>query len=148
MQSPSPPANIIDAIVIGLVQVLAPGFEALAQLIFATLIAGPALATMLLLWFETRIQAIGKQKVANGVAAVLLTFLTGYAFAWTAASLSGALDAPSGFYQLVLPVALGLAGVALLLQWFARKSFSAVRATGVACAIFTPLTLVSLDAMF
>jgi len=148
MQSSSPPANVIDAIVIGLAQVLAPGFEALAQLIFATLIAGPALATMLLLRLEPRISAIRELKIANGLAAVVLTFLGGYVFAWTAAWLSGTLDTQAGFYQWVLPASLGLAAAALLLQWSARKSFTATRATGVACAILTPLTLVGLDAMF
>jgi hypothetical protein len=147
MQSPSPPANIVDAIVIGLMQVLAPGFEALAQLIFATLIAGPALATMVLLWLDTRAILFRRSKPATGIAAVVLALLGGYAFAWAAASLSQTFDARDGIYQWVLPAALTLAAFALLLQWRARTTFSTTRAIGVGCAVFTPLTLIAIDAM-
>lgn len=148
MQSPSPPANIVDAIVIGLMQVLAPGFEALAQLIFATLIAGPALATMLLLWLEGPIQLFRTNKAATGIAAVILSLIGGYVFAWTAASLSQTFDAQDGIYQWVLPAALALALFALLLHWRARATFTATRAIGVACAVLTPLALIAIDAMF
>jgi hypothetical protein len=147
MQSPSPPANIVDAIIIGLVQVFLPGFEALAQLIFATLIAGPALATMLLLWLEPRVNLLQRSNVATGIAAVALTFACAYAFAWSAAWLSTAFDVQGGFYQWVLPAALALAAIALLLQWRARATFSVTRAIGVGCAVFTPLTLIAIDAM-
>jgi glucan phosphoethanolaminetransferase (alkaline phosphatase superfamily) len=147
MQNPSPPANIVDAIVIGFMQVLAPGFEALAQLIFATMIAGPALATMLLLWLDRRAALFRRSKPATAVAAVLLSLIGGYVFAWAAASLSQAFDAHAGVYQLVLPAALALAALALVLQWSARSSFSAVRAIGVASAILTPLTLIAIDAL-
>jgi hypothetical protein len=147
MQSPSPPANIVDAIVIGLMQVLAPGFEALAQLIFATLIAGPALATMLLLWLEPRVGVLRNSRPATGIAAVVLTFACAYAFAWIAAWLSTAFDIQGSIYQWVLPVALALAALALLLQWSAHATISTTRATGVACAILTPLTLIAIDAV-
>lgn len=147
MQSPSPPANIVDAIVIGFIQVLAPGFEALAQLIFATMIAGPALATMILLWLDTRANLFRRSKPATGIAAVVLSLLGGYAFAWAAATLSQAFDAQDGIYQWVLPAALALAALALLLQWRARATFSATRAIGVGCAVLTPLTLIAIDAL-
>ncbi len=147
MQSPSPPANIVDAIVIGLVQVLAPGFEALAQLIFATLIAGPALATMILLWLEGRVQLFRTTKAATGIAAVVLSLIGGYVFAWAAASLSEVFDAQDGIYQWVLPAALVLAVCALLLQWRAYATFSTTRAIGVACAVLTPLALIATDAL-
>jgi hypothetical protein len=147
MQSPSPPANIVDAIVIGLVQVLAPGFEALAQLIFATLIAGPALATMILLWLEGRVQLFRTTKAATGIAAVVLSLIGGYVFAWAAASLSEVFDAQDGIYQWVLPAALALAVFALLLQWRAYATFSTTRAIGVACAVLTPLALIATDAL-
>jgi hypothetical protein len=147
MQSPSPPANIVDAIVIGLFQVFAPGFEALAQLIFGTLIAGPALATMLLLWLDLRANLFRSSKPATAIAAVVLSLLGGYAFAWVAATLSQVFDAQGGVYGWVLPAALALAVLAVFLQWTARSSFSAVRATGVGAAILTPLTLIAIDAM-
>jgi lipopolysaccharide export LptBFGC system permease protein LptF len=54
----------------------------------------------------------------------------------------------SGPVATVLPVAIVLAAVAAWLQWSARSSFTATRATGIACAVLTPLTLVTLDAMF
>jgi hypothetical protein len=147
MQSPSPPANIIDAIAVGLAQVLAPGFEALAQLIIATLIAGPALATMLLLALEFRAPFLRTSKIAHGLAAVVLTFAGAYVFAWFWAWLSTTLDAQGPIYQRVLPVAFALAAAALVLQWRARATFSTARAIGVACAILTPLTLVAIDAL-
>ncbi|NOT39221.1 MAG: hypothetical protein HOP13_01880 [Alphaproteobacteria bacterium] len=147
MQSPSPPANIVDAIVIGLFQVFAPGFEALAHLIFATLIAGPALATMLLLWLDSRVTLLRTSKIANGIAAVILTFAGGYLFAGIWAWASTTFDAQGPVYQRVLPVALALAAGAIVLQWRARISFNAARATGVSAAILTPLALIAIDAM-
>lgn len=147
MQSPSPPANIVDAIAVGLAQVLAPGFEALAQLIIATLIAGPALATMLLLALERRVALLRTSKVANGLAAVVFTFVSGYLFAWCWAWLSTTFDAQGPVYQRVLPVAFALAAGAIVLQWRARATFSPARATGVAAAVLTPLTLTAIDAL-
>ena len=43
------------------------------------------------------------------------------------------------------PAAAGQGGELLLLQWQARASFTAARATGVACAILTPLALIAID---
>jgi hypothetical protein len=146
MQSPSPPANIVDAIVVGFVQVFAPGFEALAQLILATMIAGPALSATALLALDRRMGLFRTSNVANGIAAVILTFAGAYAFALIATSLNDALSAVGGTYAWVLSASLALAAVALLLQWRARASFSTARATGVACAILTPLALIAIDA--
>jgi hypothetical protein len=144
VQSTSRTANIIDAIVNGFGQVLSAGFESLAQLLIATLIAGPALATMLLLWLEPRAGALQRSHVAYPIASVVLSLVCGYAFAWTVSSLSQAVDA----HAWVLPSAFALAAIAVILQWYARNSFSTVRAAGVAAAVLTPLTLLAIEAMF
>lgn len=144
MQSTSRTANIIDAIIAGFGQVLSAGFESLAQLLIATLIAGPAIATMLLLWLEPRAPLFRSSAVATPIASVVLSLLGAYVFAWIAVSLSQAFNV----YGWVLPGAFALAAIALLLQWSARKSFSTVRATGVVAALMTPLTLLAIDAIF
>jgi hypothetical protein len=146
MNNNSPPANVIDAIAIGIVQVLAPGFEALGLLIVATLIAGPALATMALLWLEQRVTAVATLKLANAAAAIVLTFASFYAFAWAATVLDGIVGPE--VYQWTLPTAFMLAAAAIALQIRARKSLSTSRATGVICAILVPLALIAMDGLF
>lgn len=148
MQSTSPPANFVDALVNGLAQALAPGLEAVAFLILGALIASPALATMALLWLEPRVAVLRRLRIANAVAGIVLTIVSAYLVAWCTVVLSGAFASDGPIYQWVLPVAMALAAMAVWLQWSARASFTATRATGIACAVLTPLTLIALDAMF
>lgn len=140
MQSTSPPANFIDAFANGLGQALAPGLEAVAYLILGVMIASPALASIALLWLEPHVGVLRRLKIANGIAGVLLTILSAYLIAWGMFALSVTT-------QWILPFAVILAALALGLQWTARMSFTGARATGVACAVLTPLTLVALDAI-
>lgn len=142
MQSTSPPANFIDAFANGLGQALAPGLEAVAYLLLGVMIASPALASIALLWLEPRVGVLRRQKIANGIAGVLLTIASAYLIAWGMFALSGTIAT-----RWILPFAVSLAALALGLQWMARKSFTGPRATGVACAVLTPLTLVALDAI-
>jgi hypothetical protein len=148
MQSTSPPANFIDAFANGLGQALAPGLEAVAYLILGVLIASPALATMILLWLEPRVALLRRHNIAAGVAGILLTIMSAYVVAWSTVVLGAAIAPGNRIAQWLLPVAIVLAAAALARQWLARNSFTATRATGIACAALTPLTLIALEAMF